>query len=139
MKYNDEIIILIEYYNDIPHNVYTEYSTYDFEMHAGEWLMFFESGGGKNFQEKNGKKIIDIGFSIPPWKIWIDKQYKLVAVQKGVTILKNPLMLPDYCDGKLRYNNPFKVGQEVGEIYYCKKCDAYYTEDGCHIHGKVIE
>jgi len=29
--------------------------------------------------------------------------------------------------------------KEVGEIYYCKKCDAYYTEDGCHIHGKVIE
>jgi len=143
MKYDNEVIILIEYFNDIPFSVITEYTIYDFEMHANGWLMFFESGGGKNFQEKNGKKLIKLEFNycIPTaGKIWIDSQYAIVPeVQKGVTILKTPIMIPNYCDEKLKYNNPFVIGEEVAEIYYCEECQANYTEDGCHIHEKVIE
>lgn len=143
MKHNNEDIILIEYFNDIPFSVMTEYTTYDFEMHAGGWLMFYRSGGSGYWKEKNGKKIIKATFEFcnpEAWKIWIDSQYTIVTeIQKGITILKNPLMLPDYINEKLKYNNPFKAGQEVEEIYYCKPCKAFYTEDGCNIHRKEYE
>jgi hypothetical protein len=80
MKYNDEIIILIEYLENIPHTVYTESSTYDFNMYNDTWLMYYHSGWGKNWKEENGKKIFELQFSfcVPKaWKIWIDSQYIL--------------------------------------------------------------
>ena len=138
MKYNNETIIKIEYYNNIPFSVCTEYSTFNFELHANSWLMFYESGGGKNWREENGKKIFELEFSycVPKvWKVWIDSQYILIPeIQKGVTLLKKPLMLPMYCDEKEKHNNPFVVGEEVSYIYWCEKCQCHYNEDGCPDH-----
>ena len=73
------------------------------------------------------------------WKIWVDSQYEVIPenIQQGVTLLKKPIMLHDYCDEKLKYNNPFKVGEEVEEIYYCEWCYAYYTENRCPEHGNI--
>jgi len=139
MKYKDEIIIMIEYYNDIPFTVLTEYSTFDFELYNNDWLMYYESGGGKNWKEENGEKIIDLEwesgyYDSSNWKIWIDSQY-ILKNKTGIEILKKPLMLPSYCDEKQKYNNPFEVGEEVGEIYWCEKCQCHYHEDGCPDHG----
>jgi len=139
MKCNNEIIIFIEYHNGIPYTVFTEYSTFDFALYANSWLMFHESAIGKNWEEKDGKKIFELELSYcepREWEVWIDSQYTFVPEnQKGVTILKKPIMLPVYYDGKEKNNNPFVVGEEVDEIYWCEKCQCHYHEDGCPDHG----
>ena len=143
MKYKGETIILIEYLDNVPFSVITEYKSYDVNIHAAGWLMLYESGGRKFWKDENGKKIINIGFMeycrLEAWKIWVDSQYELIPenIQQGVTLIKKPIMLPDYIDGKLKKNNPFMVGEEVSEIYYCEWCDAYYTENGCPEHGNI--
>lgn len=138
VKYEKEKIILIEYLENIPFSVFTEYLTYDFELYNNDWLMFYNSGGGKNWKEKNFQKIIEYEqhYCEPTvWKIWVDKDYVLTQIQTGVEFLKTPLMLPVWCDATEKYNNPFIVGEEVMEIYDCTECNKFFNEDGCPQHG----
>ena len=139
MKYNNEIIILIEYLEGIPHTVYTEYTTYYFDLYNNSWLMFYSPGGMKNWKEINGEKIVELDFQFCKpefWQVWIDSSYILIPeLQAGVTLLKKPLMLSMYHDETEKHNNPFVVGEEVDEIYYCEKCDFYFHGDGCPEHG----
>lgn len=144
MKYNDETIILIEYNNGIPSSVFTESNVYDFNVHVNGWLMFHNSGFGKNYEIKYGKKIITDDIIFPycspnEWSIWIDGQYELSLIQKGVTVLRKPIMLSAYLDSSEKHNNPFVFGEEVDEIYYCEECDGYYTDDGCPDHERKEE
>lgn len=145
MKHDNEVIILIEYLEDIPASVCTEDSTYHFDMHAAGWLMYCCSALGRNWREESGKKIIDCEYPLrycnpEKWKIWIDRQYTLIPeIQKGVTLLERPLMLSFDYEKKWKFNNPFDVAEEVDQIYYCEECRAYYNEDGCPEHGKEYE
>ena len=139
MKYNNEIIILIEYYNNIPFSVLTEFSVYDFELYNNNWLMFYCSGGGKNFRKINGEKIIE--FNTDPdkpelWKIWVDSNYK-ISGKLNIKFIKNPIMLSCYHNEKEKHNNPFIVGEAVNDIKYCDKCLVFYDEDGCPKHEEL--
>jgi len=144
MKYENEIIILIEYFKFIPFNVITEYSIFDFALYNNEWLMFYGINVSKNWKKKNGKKIIEYkpNYCDPKlWQLWVDRKYTLVSkLQKGIQLLKKPLMLQKYHDKKSRHNNPFVIGDEVDYISYCERCNKHFNDDGCPIHGwKEIE
>ncbi len=144
MKYNNEVIIYIEYLQHIPFLAMTEFSTYNFELYDNEWLMYCEGGCGKNWIINNNKKIIDININYcepEKWSIWVEKGYELPALQKGVKVLQKPLMLKDYLDAKTKYNNPFVIGEEVDKIYYCEDCKIYCNENflccsGCVKHKR---
>lgn len=131
MKYNDEKIILIEYFNNIPHSVWTDEGIYDFETHANGWLMYALTGFGKV------EKVITIeGKIIFPekndCKIWVDSNYTInLKYPAGIQLIEQPIEL---IDGYTKSCNPFEIGYEAGKMIYCKKCDAYYNEDGCENH-----
>ena len=134
MKYKNEEIILIEYFNDIPSSVITEYGNYDFDMYGNNsWLMFYCTGFGKNFTEKDGKRFyeIDIQLAFPEkstCKVWISANYEYTNLHpEGIEIIKDPIEIDDEI-------NPFEYGEEVERIEYCKKCELYYDEDGCDEH-----
>jgi len=136
MKCKDETIIMIEYFDNIPHSVLTETGVYDFELYNDDWLMFYQSGFGHNV---NGKKIIAInGIFVEPerWKIWIENGYSS-NIQKDVILLKKPLLVLWY--DNIFHNNPFVYGTEVNGISYCKKCGLFFDNNGCPEHGYEFE
>jgi hypothetical protein len=145
VKHENETIIVIEYCNGLPFSVYTECNDYAFDMHANGWLMFELVGCGRNYIKEGKKKIIkDLGFSLSnpkfSYSVWFDPGYELRLTQPvRLSIIDRPIMIP--FEGNWvteKYNNPFKAGSEVNEIYYCEKCNAFY-DDECPEHGYYAE
>jgi len=111
---NGEPIILIEYFNKIPHGVYSTYTSYDFEMNKNGWLMSYKSGMGDNSN-------IEIGNYCDPecWKVWVHSDYieKINVRQSEVETLKKPLRIStSYSNYPKSSINPFLVSDEVQEI-----------------------
>lgn len=121
---------MIEYFNNVPHAVYTTLSNFDFEMNYHGWMMNYESGGGKNDH-------FDIGNFVTPelWKVWIRPDFggTIKVKQPEVQLLKKPLRLKTpYTHHPKSSINPFLVSEEVSDIVYCARCEGYYTDMCMH-------
>jgi hypothetical protein len=130
MQHGGENIIFIQYENDIPCSVMTEFSTYDFDVREGDNtdLMYHESAHGKNYNEKDGEKVIGMCWDyLAPVKIWIAPGYKIINTE-NIELLEKPIPF-------LGEENPFVNASEVGGIIYCEKCEVYYDDWGCPEHG----
>lgn len=138
MKINEEDILYIEYSGNNPYSVVTTHSTWDCELDAGGDLLMFNSGMGKNFEEKDGVNVVEIEINLAfpeaaDFKLWVNKKYTFIYKgMKGAKIIDKPISYKGH-------DNPYIEATEVFALVYCKECKAYYCEWGCNEHPEEDE
>jgi hypothetical protein len=133
-RYNDkpETIVCIEYNDNIPFTVYTEYSPPEGKKHIIEYvfdknkkdnyLMFYETASG-------GDKVVLSQFREDAFIPVCINPECFVQRQRGYLVLDEPKILDE--DGNI---NPFENAWDVSRTEYCTICDDHYCEDGCEDH-----
>ena len=129
----------IHYINNEPHEVLTatEDSDYIYSWSfapAKDWhgaWMYFNDGMGGSIKE------LDKYYTTEDREVvWVSEKVKFNQVNR-IDFLKKPLKLQ--IEGGFTFN-PFEFAhQEAFDIMYCKFCEGYFSENGCHEHMDMWE
>lgn len=133
-------VILIEYFNGIPHSALTTdmnpgkyhgVNFWDIDKNAN-WegdLMCYKSGGGGYKAKKlpmDGEPVEGSNHSY-----WVHPDFDIRKKPKNTTKLSEPILLRQHVKESV---NPFDIAQEVYATMYCEGCEGMVGDSMCTEH-----